>query len=89
MRPLRATGQFERDVKRLKKRGLDLALLWQVVAVLQCGDRLEPRHRPHRLSGAWREFWECHIRPDWLLIWSDSDDAIVLVRTGSHADLFG
>ena len=45
--------------------------------------------RPHRLSGQWSESWECHIEPDWLLIWNYRDDALILVRLGSHADLFG
>ena len=89
MRALRTTGQFERDVKRLKKRGFALEVLWEVVELLRKGDRLPPRHRPHKLTGEWRDFWECHVRPDWLLIWSEQSDALVLVRTGTHADLFG
>jgi mRNA interferase YafQ len=88
MRPLRATGRFERDLRLAAKRGKNLDKLWKVVAAPQRGDRLEPRHRPHRLSGDWSDFWECHIEPDWLLIWGDAGEALVLVRTGTHADLF-
>jgi mRNA interferase YafQ len=47
------------------------------------------RYRPHRLSGNWNRFWECHIEPDWLLIWDEDETALILVRTGTHADLFG
>ena len=56
---------------------------------VMAGDELHSRHRPHRLSGQWSQFWECHIEPDWLLIWDRQGDAVVLVRTGTHSDLFG
>ena len=67
----------------------DLNKLWTVVDRLLTGEPLEPRHRTHRLSGQWARSWECHIEPDWLLIWHVQDDALVLTRTGTHADLFG
>ena len=50
---------------------------------------LEARHRPHRLSGNWSGAWECHLEPDWLLIWTQEADVLVLTRTGTHSDLFG
>jgi mRNA interferase YafQ len=56
--------------------------------MLAAGERLPQRYRPHKLSGAWRDFMECHLEPDWLLIWREEKDALTLVRTGSHADLF-
>lgn len=57
---------------------------------LLAGESLELRYRPHKLSGDWAGFWECHIESDWLLIWLDEEHhAIVLVRLGTHADLFG
>ncbi len=77
MRALRTTGRFALEV------------LWEVVGLLRKGERLPPRHRPHKFTGEWRDFWEFHVRPDWLLIWSEQRDALVLVRTGTHADLFG
>ena len=86
---LRTTSRFEKDLKRVKRRGKDLNKLWAVLEILVAGDELHSRHRPHRLSGQWSEFWECHIEPDWLLIWDRQQDALVLVRTGTHSDLFG
>lgn len=86
---LRTTSRFEKDLKRAKRRGKDLNKLWAVLEVLVAGGELHPRHRPHRLSGQWSDSWECHIEPDWLLIWDRQEDALVLVRTGTHSDLFG
>lgn len=89
MRPTRTTKQFERDLRTAQKRGKKLERLWQIIEDLQKGERLAARHRPHRLSGNWHPCWECHVEPDWLLIWHDTEDALVLVRTGTHSDLFG
>ena len=86
---LLATNRFERDLKRATKRGKELDKLWSIVELLLSGCDLPARNRPHRLSGQWSAYWECHIEPDWLLIWGHQDDALMLVRTGSHADLFG
>lgn len=83
------TGRFDRDLRRARRRGKDLERLWAVVKRLLDGERLDPRHRAHRLSGEWSRSWECHIEPDWLLIWHVEDDALVLTRTGTHSDLFG
>ena len=49
---------------------------------------LDPRHRRHRLTGDWSPCWECHIEPDWLLVWEQENDTLILVRTGTHSDLF-
>ena len=89
MRSIKTTRAFERDVKKAGKRGRDLQKLWGVVDRLSRGEPLSARQRPHRLSGEWNRFWECHIELDWLLIWDESETAVILVRTGSHADLFG
>ena len=86
---LSSTTRFTRDVRRATRRGKDLAELWSVVEALLSGEELSARHRPHRLSGRWSEHWECHIESDWLLIWTYGDETLVLVRTGTHADLFG
>ena len=86
---LLTTGRFERDLRRARRRGKDLNKLWAVVEWLLAGNPLEPRHRAHRLYGQWARSWECHIEPDWLLIWHVQDNALVLTRTGTHADLFG
>jgi len=58
------------------------------VKLLLEGRPLPPSMRPHILSGDWKGFHECHLEPDWLLIWRRTDDALILVRTGSHSDLF-
>ena len=71
------------------KRGLPLERLDAVLALLLNDEPLPPRHRPHRLSGEWAGFWECHVTPDWLLIYDlDDPDVLALHRTGSHSDLF-
>ena len=88
MMRLLTTKRFERDIKRAKSRGKDLERLWRVVDRLLNERPLEARHRPHRLSGNWSGAWECHVEPDWLLIWTRHEDALVLVRTGTHSDLF-
>ena len=86
---LLTTSRFERDLRRAKKRGKDLDKLWPVVDRLLTGKALEPRHRAHRLTEQWSRSWECHVDPDWLLIWHVDDDALILTRTGTHSDLFG
>jgi mRNA interferase YafQ len=80
---------FERDVKRLRKRGFDLEPLWDVVEVLRLHRPLDARHRDHPLKGDWEGFRDCHVRADWLLIYSVDDEAVYLTRTGTHADIFG
>lgn len=89
MRRLKTTKRFERDLKRAKKRGKQLDKLWSVVECLLNNEPLDARHRAHLLSGEWQSFRECHIEPDWLLIWREAEDQLVLVRTGTHSDLFG
>lgn len=89
MRELFLEGGFKKDLKLAKKRHLNLGKLWAVVEQLQEGKTLAPKHRPHRLSGEWARFWECHIEPDWLLVYAVTDDSLILVRTGTHSDLFG
>jgi len=88
MRRLKTTKRFERDLKRTKKRGKQLDKLWAVVEQLLKDEPLEPRHRAHTLSGQWWSFCECHIEPDWLLIWRETEDELILARTGTHPDLF-
>lgn len=89
MRALRTTKQFERDLKLASKRGKDLDKIWPVIDTLRKGEPLEARHRPHPLVGDWKPCWECHIESDWLLIWQEVEDALELIRTGTHSDLFG
>ncbi|MBR6455358.1 MAG: type II toxin-antitoxin system YafQ family toxin [Prevotella sp.] len=83
--------QYERDVKRAIRRGLDIEKLLDVVRLLRQGKPLPAKFRNHLLTGDYRGFWECHISPDWLLLYQkDTEIRIIsLYRTGSHADIFG
>lgn len=87
---IRPTTKFQKDVKRLKKRGYDLSSLTKVIQILADGKNLPPQNRDHALSGNYAGFRECHIAPDWLLIYEISEDTLFLylTRTGSHSDLF-
>jgi mRNA interferase YafQ len=83
------SNQFERDVERARRRGKDLAKLRDVMDALLQPRPLEPKHRDHKLKGHWVGYRECHIEPDWLLIYKLLPNAILFVRTGTHQDLFG
>jgi len=85
---LRATTAFERDLKRIKKQKRNLDKLEAIVDLLQNEKALRPRCRAHLLRGEWSGHWDYHIEPDWLLLYKLSGDALILVRTGSHAELF-
>lgn len=80
--------QFEREVKRALKRGKNPEKLKTLIHLLLEEKRLPKRYRNHKLKGNFRGFWECHIEPDWLLIYKKTVSEIILVRTGTHADLF-
>lgn len=84
----RFTGAFKKDRKRAGRRGKDLDKLDTVMRRLANEEPLEPRLRDHKLSGAWKDFRECHIEPDWLLIYLVAGDKITFVRCGTHSDLF-
>ena len=87
---LETTSQFRKDYKLMKKRGLNLRLLEDVLDKLIREEPLETRHRDHALTGNYRGLRECHIQPDWLLIYAIDKGRLILTasRTGSHADLF-
>lgn len=80
--------QFDRDVRRIKRRSNDIEKLIVVTFLLEKDGRLAPGFRPHKLSGEYEGCWECHLGYNWLLIYEIKDEEIILVRTGSHADLF-
>lgn len=84
------TGKFKKGLKLAKKRGLDIKLLEDIVDKLQNGIPLEEKHRDHELKGKFKGFRECHIQPDWLLMYLIEDDVLVLtlVDTGTHSDMF-
>lgn len=83
-------NSFKKDLKRCKKRGYDFSLLKNAILKLGKNGKLPPVNKPHKLKGNYKGLWECHIKPDWLLIWlqNDKDKIITLQRTGSHSDLF-
>ena len=85
------TTQFRKDYKLAIKRGLKIELLEEVVALLATGTPLPEKNKDHALSGDWAGHRDCHILPDWLLIYRIEDDVLVLTlaRTGTHSDLFG
>ena len=88
MRRIRRTNRFKKDFRRMIRRGGSQEKFLKIVTALQKDDPLPPTARPHMLSGTWAGFWECHIAPDWLLIYELTEDEVILVRTGTHADLF-
>lgn len=85
------TTKFKKDYKLAKKRGMDISKLTKVVAMLAEGKKLPTEYRDHALAGNWVGHRECHIEPDWLLVYYIEDDILVLTltRTGTHSDLFG
>lgn len=91
MYQLVTTTQFRKDYKRIKKRGYDLALLQQVLDLLLSGQPLSEKHRDHALQGSYKGFRECHIQPDWLLIYAVDNGKLLLTasRTGTHSELLG
>lgn len=90
MLQIQTTSKFRKDYKRIKKRGLDIYLLKEVLDKLCARKTLDLKYKDHALSGPYQGFRECHIQPDWLLIYAVNEDELILVasRTGSHADLF-
>jgi len=90
MYSIQATNQFKKDFKLCSKRGLNIDLLTEIVISLEKSGKVLQKHRPHLLIGNYKGLWECHIKPDWLLIWELEEDVktITLHRTGSHSDLF-
>ena len=85
---IRRTSQFKRDVKRMQRQGKDMARLKLVLQRLVAGKQLPLGFNNHQLVGQYRGTRECHLEPDWLPIYELGEDEIVLIRTGSHADLF-
>lgn len=90
MYSLATTSKFRRDYKRIKKRGYDLDLLARVIDILLSGEPLDAQYQDHPLQGKYKGLRECHIEPDWLLIYVIDQGRLVLTasRTGTHADLF-
>ncbi|EJU12587.1 RelE/StbE-family addiction module toxin [Sphingomonas sp. LH128] len=90
MRPLEITGRFKRDYKREKRSDADLDAVFQPVIEMLVNDEvLPPNLSDHPLSGDWKGYRDCHIKPDLVLIYLKTEEALVLARIGSHSELFG
>lgn len=85
------TNPFKKALKRCIKRGLDRNELEKVVDLLAQNGSLPQEYRPHKLNARFNYAWECHIKPDWLLIWQQKDETLtlLLLDTGTHSDIFG
>ncbi len=87
MKKVSQTVQFSRDLKRMRKRGKYLKRLRSIVTAIAQGEPIDP-NRDHRLVGPWKGARDCHIEPDWVLIYTSDAQSLRLERTGSHSDLF-
>ncbi len=87
---IKSTGQFKKDFKLAKKQHKDINSLKQTINKLANGETLPPQYKDHPLSGNWKGYRECHIEPDWLLIYYYDDNILVLTltRVGTHSELF-
>lgn len=90
MYAIRPTTKFQKDLKRMEKSGYNISLLIDIIKKLASGETLPEKNRDHSLSGDYIGCRECHITPDWLLIYeiADSELILYLTRTGTHSDLF-
>ena len=90
MYSVKPTTKFKRDLKNIQKRGLDISLLTEVVKRLAAGEALPEQNHDHALTGNFKGCRECHIAPDWLLIYEIENQNLILylTRTGTHSDLF-
>ena len=89
MRELIYTARLRRELRRARRRGKDLSKVDAIVTKLLAGEPLDDQQRVHQLVGSWHPLWECHIEPDWLLVWDEDGDTVTLMRTGTHSDIFG
>ena len=87
---IRYSSNFKKAYKRCKKRGLDMLLIKEVIRILSEEGKLPPTYHAHTLQGKYKDLWECHIQPDWLLVWEQNDKEFILyfLSTGTHSDLF-
>ena len=87
---LQFTSQFKKDLKLAKKQNKDLGKLFEVIDILANGETLDAKYKDHSLTGNYRGTRECHVEPDWLLIYEIRGDVLVLMlyRLGSHSELF-
>lgn len=87
---IKPTSRFQKDLRQIQKRGYQIELIKEVVRKLSDGETLEPKYKDHSLSGDYAGCRECHITPDWLLIYEKYENELILylTRNGTHSDLF-
>lgn len=87
---IKISNQFKKDFRRCIKRGLNMKLITDAMDLLAATGTLPIKYRPHKLVSQEQETWECHIQPDWLMIWQQNDTELTLLflQTGTHSDLF-
>ena len=87
---IQTTNSFERCVKRCMKRNYPMEKLWEAMHLLEESGKLPASFKPHKLTGNFADNWECHLAPDWLLVWKQNDKELVLIMllTGTHSDIF-
>lgn len=85
------TNAFKKAFKKCIKRGLNIKSFETCISILSTEGKLPSTYRPHKLSGKFDNVWECHIEPDWLLLWNQDDEqlTLLLIDTGTHSDIFG
>jgi mRNA interferase YafQ len=90
MYSIKFTNRFKKDVKRCQMRGYNLSILSNAIDLLQKKGNLPATFKPHVLKGNYEGLWECHLKPDWLLIWKQNDNELTLLfmTTGTHSDMF-
>ena len=88
MLDVRYSTKFKRHFKVCAKRGYNLKRLQNVIDILRVPDSLPPKNRDHNLTGNYAGYRECHVEPDWLLIYQQTETELLLYRTGTHSDLF-
>ncbi len=82
------TSQFKKDFKKVLSQGKNTSKPKSVIDVLLKGEKLDPKFKDHSLIGKWKNHRDCHIEPDWILIYRSTNDSLILERTGSHSELF-
>ena len=90
MYQLEYTNKFKKDYKQALKRGYNESLINKVITLIATKTPLPAKYKAHKLSGEYKDCWECHIQPDWLLIWqvNETTNTLILITTGTHSDLF-
>ncbi len=88
MREIVRKRQFKKDFQRIERTGRNMERIFEVIGLLQNEQPLPPHYRDHQLTGNWKNYRECHLGGDWLLIYQFTDELLILIRSGNHSELF-